>query len=888
MRRSDLSPPEHIYTWVDVDEHLSSLATRGGWPDWLQSAEAWWDGLELGVTRPVDESTVRSWLDEVFGAGSTDIASGELLLVLDDPTVQSAGIPVALQPVDTQSPARRLPLLRDKRITDRLSEPLERPPETTFSGDVQIVAFHSFKGGVGRTIHAVAMADAIARSGGRVLLVDADLEAPGITWMHREDGGQFDFTYEDFLALLHGSQDGSTTKAVDIGAHFLPNQRIGRYSQGSLTIVPTTRRQVLGPARIEPADLLTPDRPQYFLTEALADLAHKTGAHTVIIDLRAGASELAAPILLDPRVQRVFVTTLSHQSLAGTVRLIEQLGRRAPVLQGLDPASSAIITQCRRDSHAREIGEAIDRLAETLSETLKGNDIAEEHLDTEDIDATVLTHPLVSPFKDDLLVLPSSWNAVVEALWSCGVAKTMETILPSASPEPTFTDDVNPDERRQRLHETANGLVYADEQGLSSGKDILVTDPLRNLITDHRTEPPLVVVAGAKGAGKTFLFAKACAAATWDAFAGSAGIGDVREGLPIVPVLEPKVLRSDAPQRLREVFAARHGGVAGLAHTIADTVAGGVAADTTDPRQWRRYWLTCIAMAAGIDPSGDPQSALTELGRHHSAVFVIDGLEDLLQTLDGEAKKVALRTLVTDVVEWLRTLRGRPFGLVVFVRTDFVTTAVTQNAGQLLNNYRRYALKWDHKEALRLALWVSNQAGVLPSDKSAVSDLTSEMVISRLIPLWGRKMGKETSREARSHMWVPAALGDYNGQVQARDVVLFLSEAAKLSRERSGWDDRVLVPVAMRKALVECSEKKIEAVSIEDRAFGELLQRMQRVSGEVTIPFTLEQVNLSFEDSRTLIALGAMERDGDGTYRVPEIYRHGLGYGTKRRARVLR
>lgn len=880
MRPDDVSPPEHLYTWVDVDEHLSLLATVGGWPTWLRSAEAWWDSLELEVTEGTDNSTVKPWLDEIFGAGSTFVADDELMLALDDPrTPEFTGIPVTLRPAEPREPVRRLPLLRDRRITAELVNPLERPA-TGFVDDVQVIAFHSFKGGVGRTVHAVAMADAIAREGGDVILVDADLEAPGITWMHKADGGQLDFTYEDFLALLHGSEDGSSSKAVEIAARFLPNQRIGRYANGTLTVVPTTRRECFGPPRIEPAHLLTSDRSPYFLTDALAELAARSNARTIIIDLRAGASELSAPILLDPRVQRVFVTTLSHQSLAGTVKLIQQLGRRAPVLQGEDPASSAVITQCRRALDAAQIDTATETLASALTETLAGYD------DTENIDTAVLSRPLVSPFHEDLLALPSSWNEVVRVLGSCDIAQTMDAIVPTP-PSATGTAVVDNDELRVRLHDTAKRLVYADKEGLSSADGFLVTDSLRNLIADHRTEAPLAIVAGAKGAGKTFLFAKTCTAETWDRFAVQAGVNDVRDDLSIVPVLEPANLQGDDPQRLRDAFAAKHGGTASNPIEISDLINDGLKSiDQDDTRAWRQRWLACIAAAAGINTGGDPEAALAALGREHKAVFVVDGLEDLFQTLDKEAKRTALRILLTDVVQWLRTLRGRPFGMVVFVRSDFVTSAVAQNAAQLLHRYERYSLRWDKDEALRLALWVSQRAKVLP-DEPDISELNSGSLEAKLIPLWGRKMGSENSREARSHMWVPAALGDYHGQVQARDVVLFLSEAAGLSRGRSGWDDRILVPTAMRNALLKCSNAKLDAVIQEDPDLGALLKKMQGSANQVSVPFALEEVGLTQDEAKVLIRLGALASDKLGGYRVPEIYRHWLGYRSKRRARVV-
>jgi cellulose biosynthesis protein BcsQ len=43
-----------------------------------------------------------------------------------------------------------------------------------------VVTFYSFKGGVGRTMALVNIGVELARMGRRVLLVDFDLEAPGI------------------------------------------------------------------------------------------------------------------------------------------------------------------------------------------------------------------------------------------------------------------------------------------------------------------------------------------------------------------------------------------------------------------------------------------------------------------------------------------------------------------------------------------------------------------------------------------------------------------------------------------------------------------------------------------------------------------------------------
>src|SRR5580658_1089367 len=70
------------------------------------------------------------------------------------------------------------------------------------SGQLHIITFYSFKGGVGRTMALVNVAAEIARRGKRVLVVDFDLEAPGldtfdITISDKSNHGMLEFI-EDF------------------------------------------------------------------------------------------------------------------------------------------------------------------------------------------------------------------------------------------------------------------------------------------------------------------------------------------------------------------------------------------------------------------------------------------------------------------------------------------------------------------------------------------------------------------------------------------------------------------------------------------------------------------------------------------------------------------
>ncbi|MFD0655805.1 MinD/ParA family ATP-binding protein [Thermocatellispora tengchongensis] len=440
----EIAVPEHLYTWVDVDAHLAILAARNQWPQWLQECDAFWDGLQVTVDPRTSQGEALDWLGDRFGVGSIVRDQGSHFLRLDDVPGRPSTrlLPIMIHHGEHAAP-RREPRWRERRIVRALGEPLP-PPEAGFAGGVRIAAMHSFKGGVGRTLHAVALADGIAQRGGRVLLVDADLEAPGITWMFTSHGRRVDFSYEDFLALLHSSEDGRPTEAVTLGAAYLPNQAIDG------VIVMPTRRSLrdIAPPRLEPTDLLTPGRSIYYLTESLAELAERLGASTVLLDLRAGGSELSAPVLLDSRVQRIFVTSISNQSLRGTARLIRELGRRAPSRR-IDPPSAALITQFREPGHKELVLEAAALLRDAISTTL-GPELREHEDRIVDVDITL--EPLLSVFQDRLLALPGSWESVIDLLRRQQVTDIMaplaEELAPPQAPVVPEGEDSAPATRR--------------------------------------------------------------------------------------------------------------------------------------------------------------------------------------------------------------------------------------------------------------------------------------------------------------------------------------------------------------------------------------------------------------------------------------------------------
>ncbi len=246
-----------------------------------------------------------------------------------------------------------------------------------------------------------------------------------------------------------------------------------------------------------------------------------------------------------------------------------------------------------------------------------------------------------------------------------------------------------------------------------------------------------------------------------------------------------------------------------------------------------------------------------------------------------DAEQIALRALLQDVPEWLRQQPGQPLGILVFVRRDIVVAAVHQNAAQLMARYEPYALQWSREEVLRLVAWVvlKAQIGILEGLSIKTLQAKEEQeLIETLVPLWGRKVGSDRSREGRSAEWVIAALSDLRGQIQARDLIRFIRLAATASRDDVRWTDRLLVPAAMRSVLLECSRKKIEEIEMENAALKEVFTKLRNLPIEKRqIPFTLENIALQSEEIKILEANGVVLQERNEYY-FPEIFRLGLNF----------
>lgn len=732
-----------LFTWLDVEDVITNVRENGTLPAWFLEAQAYWDGLTITV-RAGHLQEAASWLTEVFDPRIAE-QNGQWMLTLESLPGAERSLPVRIEESNTAT--SRPPSAVSFSRPAVVSRDVPRPLSETAADKAPVLVFHSFKGGVGRTTHAIATALAVAQSR-RVMLIDADFEAPGISWLLRSRLPLPPISFADILAMAHGDASPNADETVS-----LASDRLQSASFDNCVFLPAFRStNALHPLDIRPEHLGLGKEDPFFLTTLIWRLARRVNVDLVIIDLRAGFSELSAGLLLDPRIYRVFVTNLNGQSLHGTRLLIEFVANRARSVTEFDPYPAVAITQIPENYESERLREDLAPLLTAWQDFVPGELLAEA-------DAAVIVQ---SGFDRTLQALPADWTALTAAVRRSEAFAQASILIdwrPLSAKTPAVAVGSSTTQKlRKELEKDAGSRIFAEKGG---SDDFLDTPAIRALAQDHLRAVPVSVVVGAKGAGKTLTFVTLAKLGSWEAFTRKVLNETGASQTLICPVLLPISLQSEITAQIvgrREATATSLGGAGTTEYTRLRDYLVRCKAELSNESEWRDAWLNAIAWSAGL-ATPDAIDARVAISRFNTTgkrlIAIFDGLEDLFQEIATDPKQqIALRALVQEVPLWLSQLPSRAVGVIVFVRRDLVEFAVRQNVAQLLDRYKPYALNWDRAEALRLTYWLAWKAGVLSSPHEQPARLTEEEAAEMLLPLWGKKLGSDKSRDARTAVWV--------------------------------------------------------------------------------------------------------------------------------------
>jgi Mrp family chromosome partitioning ATPase len=316
--------------------------------------------------------------------------------------------------------------LLDRRIIG--SAWLDSPQEET-AGPPRVV-FASLKGGVGRSTALAVAASDLARRNKNILVVDLDLEAPGVGDMLLDDERMPHFGTVDYL--VENGLGGITDRYL---SDFIGTSPLTTPGGGRVDVLPALGKDAIeNPSNTLPKlsramiEDIGSEGISVPLAAQIADMIRRfTGRDSydvVLIDSRAGLSELAAPAILGLGANVLLFGTAQRQTIQGYAALFAGLKLLADRdIMAQRPAEwrlsfKAVYAKAGLDASAG--ARYRDELYELFADNLYDEDNSQESnpdaisFDIDDEDAP--HWPLVIPFTQNLvdfdpIQAPSQLNA---------------------------------------------------------------------------------------------------------------------------------------------------------------------------------------------------------------------------------------------------------------------------------------------------------------------------------------------------------------------------------------------------------------------------------------------------------------------------------------------
>lgn len=868
---------KNLYTWKDIERKL--LLNKDIWGTFITDVETYIGEVIIYLNRKDDESSASNILNEIFDKNYDNIRK-RILLDLPDKYLD---VIFEVEEDEIKSSAIA-PLF--KNVLYQKSAYYSELIEKELPG-VPVLAFHSYKGGVGRTLSLLAFVKAWSsfkdiKNPKKLLIVDADIEAPGITWLTL---GQEEAVFS-FLDLLEVTQEmDSADEVIDLVSDKILELTIKIETEKSMVehvVLPTYRyiEQLLD-MYSNPESLALSYNKKYILAEVLSKLGKKLNAELVLVDLRAGLSEFSAPLLFDPRVKKYLVTSTSYQSVKGTEILLHQLSKGLP-LDGNCKIPEILLTMGREGVNVTNI---ISDLVAVYDQYVTDDSVS-------------ITDDIVTelPYASELIHL-ESLSKIMNSLSGRDFYKNISKIVQNSyisqkEESEKMNNKLTREEIIKHIHDFAKNQITAEG---NRAFEVLMTDSIQNLIRKYKNSIPNTVIMGAKGSGKTFLYREILRNQYWEKFIIRMDKNAVEaKSNDDIHILVVPLLASGNAGEFTEIIenAVHNYNKYGMRGKISNSVCINnrdillkYKRNAHDILEWKELWKKVILSAVN-----DEYQSLEELEEELNSkcikmVFLIDGLEEIFQhTISSENEQNAVTALCRDLIGEMK-ISFHNLGLMIFLRKDMARDSLTTNYEQFYSLYRSVELQWSNTEALRLAAWLTSQAIPDFYQEDVPLELAPKEVIDQTLhKLWGIKLGKPTSNEANSSRWILAALSDFNGQLQARDIIRFLEKATE-NAGKSVYPDRYLMPVEIKKAVSECSTDKIGEIRDEIKALGPIFDKLESISEEnKVLPFSNNVISLTQGEEKIMKQEGYLKVENDKYY-LPEIIRHALKFKYEKGAR---
>ncbi len=281
--------------------------------------------LRFLSAKPAPSDAIRADVEgKLFAALGAYARKDCVIAYCDEPGVQPLLEDPAAFPMEQESIAFRF---LDRRIVGSawVDHPQEEPNK------IPRIVFASLKGGVGRTTALAITAADLARRNKNILAIDLDLEAPGLGDMLLDEERSPLFGSADYLV-----EDGLGGIPDQALSDFVATSNLTTAGGGRVDVVPVLGKRAishpenvlpkLSRAMIEDIDDNGGALPVTMqIAKMVNRITRQASYDVVLLDSRAGLSELAAPAILGLGANVLLFGTAQRQTIQGYAALFAAL-----------------------------------------------------------------------------------------------------------------------------------------------------------------------------------------------------------------------------------------------------------------------------------------------------------------------------------------------------------------------------------------------------------------------------------------------------------------------------------------------------------------------------------------------------------------------------------
>jgi len=696
-----------------------------------------------------------------------------------------------------------------------------------------VVTFYSFKGGVGRSTALGLVAGILASRNRRVVMVDFDLEAPGISVLFQNDLENINEEQYGVLDYLHQRYLTPDQNIPTIDNCIC---QINLGTRGELFLVPAGEYNENYIHRL--ADLDRGTLQSFYrgeinpVQQLITDIKKRLDPDVILIDARPGFNDTSAIALFDLADTAIICFSPTDQSFKG-LRWVVQAVKKQRNYQG-KPEVQFLLTPIP------PVGDELQRIwtneVESWIEDNLGLPVGTK---VEELYHKILYNPKIA-------TLSSLVNNVSNSLLDdyLRIAEVIDASLPDIKSTLKITDEY---EKIKILNELCFQAAVAQELKTSIIPDRFQrTEDFTQFLTNK-----IWLIRGAKGTGKSLLFrlfveesetAKDLASSDVDLnnVHFIAGHGQPRLHGQILESADLASYEEQVGENNWQSFWLKYA-LLQLCRALPEVRSlfnpdEHLVTLSSQPNPEHAEMVSWLADKTNSPQSGDRLRAVDRWLQENSQRVWL--LYDELDAGFGSTQKDYLRrkrALEALLGWWLES--GTSWKSIVpkiFLREDIWNQLNFTNKGHYSG--RSLQLRWDEADLWRLVLRQSLTSSEtlrksfeekLGVTVDRLNTIELEQLRTSLYPLWGERMGR--TKKAYTHNWVRTRIADGQKNCFPRSLVLLLQKAVEAEKNFSTEysSEIVLRPKALIEALPYVSAQRVDEVRDEYPELEEYLTKLQ-------------------------------------------------------------